>query len=142
MARSKAKKSPPAKKPAKVMARKKRPEAKAAVTRNKPVRRNVEAPTQLASVPVCFRLPENCDAAAAKKLRSDLIAIRGGDVQLDASQVRRVGVLSIQVLLSAKKTWNFDGKNFELVHPAGELSSSLALLGLAGNGEQVNLVIQ
>ena len=78
-----------------------------------------------------YELPAVCDTAAADKLRADFLALRGNDVDVDASSVRRIGVLSLQVLLSAERTWRSDGKRLSIVLPTAELVDSVALLGLS-----------
>lgn len=54
-------------------------------------------------------LPAVLDLRAAASLKSELLARRGGPLTLDASGVERLGGLSLQVLLSALKTWAADG---------------------------------
>ena len=54
-------------------------------------------------------LPAILDLRAAGVLTSDLLARRGQPLTVDASGVERLGGLSLQVLLSAAKTWAADG---------------------------------
>jgi len=75
-------------------------------------------------------LPSACDAAAAGRMAAEFIAMRGNDIEVDASQVTQANVLALQVLLSAARTWKVDGKTFGLSHPGEKLSNALASLGL------------
>ncbi|QYF86190.1 STAS domain-containing protein [Brevundimonas sp. PAMC22021] len=52
------------------------------------------------------------DLRAAEPLKAELLSRRGKAVALDASGVDRLGGLSLQVLLSARKTWAADGQPF------------------------------
>lgn len=52
------------------------------------------------------------DLGAAERLYSQLMDLRGNPLEIDASQVERLGGLCLQVLLSARNTWHADG------HPA------------------------
>ena len=54
------------------------------------------------------------DLNAAEPLKADLLARRGVDLTIDASAVDRIGGLCLQVLLSAKRTWQADGVNLKL----------------------------
>jgi len=54
-------------------------------------------------------LPAVMDLRAAAALQAELLARRGGPLALDAAGVERLGGLSLQVLLSALKTWAADG---------------------------------
>ena len=57
-------------------------------------------------------LPAVLDVHAAGSLKTELLALRGRSVALDASGVERLGGLSLQVLLSAARTWAADGQDF------------------------------
>lgn len=54
------------------------------------------------------------DLNAAEPLKAELLARRGADLTIDASAVDRLGGLCLQVLLSAKRTWQADGVNLKL----------------------------
>lgn len=53
-------------------------------------------------------LPAVMDLRAAGVLTTELLARRGQPLTVDASGVERLGGLSLQVLLSAAKTWAAD----------------------------------
>ena len=50
-------------------------------------------------------LPPVLDLQAADPLRAELLSLRGRPLQVDASQVNRLGGLCLQVLMSARKLW-------------------------------------
>ncbi len=75
------------------------------------------------------RLGQVLDLNAAGPLAHELLALRGRDLELDASAVQRLGAQCLQVLLSARATWDADGAAFAVVQPSDEFTSTLALLG-------------
>lgn len=76
-----------------------------------------------------LRLNQVLDLNAAGPLAHELLALRGRDVDVDASGVERLGAQCLQVLLSARATWDADGAAFAVVSPSDEFTSTLALLG-------------
>lgn len=76
-------------------------------------------------------LAEVLDLRAAAPLAADLAASRGLEVELDASQVRRLGGQCLQILLSAQAFWEADDIRFRIVSPSAEFTDGLALLGAA-----------
>jgi len=50
------------------------------------------------------------DLGAAERLHARLLELRGQPLDIDASQVERLGGLCLQVLLSARNTWRADGQ--------------------------------
>ena len=77
------------------------------------------------------RLPAVLDIRAAGTLRDDLLALRGSDIILDGGEVERIGGLCLQVLISARKTWDADGKWFALNPASAALNEQLAAYGCA-----------
>ena len=67
-------------------------------------------------------LPSILDIQAAEPLRGEFLALRGQDVEVDASNVERLGALCLQVLISARKTWARDGLTVRI----GQTSPSFA----------------
>ncbi|MEI9890114.1 MAG: STAS domain-containing protein [Caulobacteraceae bacterium] len=49
------------------------------------------------------------DLGAAERLHARLMEVRGQPLDIDASQVERLGGLCLQVLISARDTWRADG---------------------------------
>ncbi len=75
-------------------------------------------------------LPECCDTNAARAIMSEFISARGASVEVDASGVSRAGAQSLQVIVSAARTWEADGCEFKIVRPSDEFINSITLLGL------------
>ena len=76
-------------------------------------------------------LPAVLDIQQAGPLRDQLLALRGHPVTVDASAVDRLGALCLQVLISARKTWDADGKGFALNPASAALNEQLAAYGCA-----------
>jgi chemotaxis protein CheX len=77
------------------------------------------------------------DLNAAGPLAEALTERRGQALVLDGSAVQRLGGPCLQVLLSAKATWDADGQSLTLAAPSPEFTAALALMGadqsFAGN---------
>lgn len=84
---------------------------------------SVEAPR-----PVVL-LPEALDVRAAAPLAAELLERRGRDVDVDASNVRRLGGQCLQVLLAAHACWGAEDLRFRVVSPSTDFTEGLALLG-------------
>ncbi|MGA0605888.1 STAS domain-containing protein [Phenylobacterium sp. VNQ135] len=76
-----------------------------------------------------LRLEPVLDLTAAAPLAQALTARRGQALVLDGSRVQRLGGPCLQVLLSAKATWDADGQSLTLSEPSPELTAALALMG-------------
>ena len=76
-----------------------------------------------------LKLPEVLDVGVAAALAAQLQALRGQPLTLDASGVQRVGGLSLQVLLSARLTWENDAKPLRVAEPSPAFEEALALYG-------------
>lgn len=76
-----------------------------------------------------LRLGQVLDLNAAGPLANEFLALRGRDLEVDASAVERLGAQCLQVLLSARRTWDADGAAFAVIAPSDEFTSTLALLG-------------
>lgn len=75
-------------------------------------------------------LPSRLDNTAAAALREMLLNHRGTSFRLDASRVEKLGTLSVQVLLAARKTWDADGNSIALSDPSDVMVAKLAQIGL------------
>ncbi len=75
-------------------------------------------------------LAEVLDLKAATTLASELLAARGGDVALDGSAVQRLGAQCLQVIMSARATWDKEGVGLQIVNPSHDLIEGLELLGV------------
>ena len=78
---------------------------------------------------VHLTLPAFMDLRAAGTLARDLLALRGRPISLDASAVERLGGLGLQVLLSARLTWQADRNSFALVEASEAFLADCALMG-------------
>lgn len=76
-------------------------------------------------------LPDCLDSSAVATVRDMLLARRGNAIVVDASQVRRVGAQSLQVLIAAARTWQADGHSYRVTNSSPELLDTIALVGLA-----------
>jgi chemotaxis protein CheX len=76
-----------------------------------------------------MRLPQILDLAAAAPLRGDLLRLRGAPLELDASNVERLGGLSLQVLRAASQTWGADQQSFRIVSPSPAFDEAARLMG-------------
>jgi chemotaxis protein CheX len=76
-----------------------------------------------------IKLAETLDLCAAAPLAGALLSLRGHDVEIDASEVRRLGGQCLQVLLAAGKTWAADGHALTFTNPSAEFVDGMALLG-------------
>ena len=70
------------------------------------------------------------DLRAAVPLADALKAHRGHDVEIDASEVARVGAQCVQVLLSALKTWREEARRLEIVASSDVFEEGVKLLGV------------
>jgi chemotaxis protein CheX len=75
-------------------------------------------------------LPEVLDMTAAGSLAQSFLSHRGSELEVDASNVQRLGAQCAQVLLSAVATWRADGKRLALVKPSTEFVECGRLLGV------------
>jgi anti-anti-sigma regulatory factor len=111
-----------------------RPAKKA--TRQKPemaVTADAAEAVAASSEPACgpLMLSDCLDSAAAPALRDQMLARRGTPLEVDASQVRRVGAQSLQVLIAAARTWTADGHAYHVTNSSSELLDTIALIGLS-----------
>ncbi|MEM9838439.1 MAG: STAS domain-containing protein [Pseudomonadota bacterium] len=67
---------------------------------------------------------------AAVELYAQLKEHRGSMVALNASGVEQLGILCMQIIVSAAKTWNDEGVSFEVVEPSAAFVESAELVGL------------
>ena len=76
-------------------------------------------------------LAETLDLIAAAPLRRQLLALRGQPCILNASAVKTIGGLCLQVLLAAQASWTRDRLAFRLADPSPDLVAQLAVFGAA-----------
>jgi chemotaxis protein CheX len=84
-------------------------------------------------------LPSVLDIQAAEPLRVQLLANRGQDVVLDASNVERLGALCLQVLISAQQSWAREGRTVAIEQASESFANQWNMFGAppttAGPGE-------
>lgn len=83
-------------------------------------------------------LESDLGAKAVARLQADLLARRGYAITIDASNVGHIGGACLQLLLSAKLTWESDAQSFNMVSPSQSMIQTLEFTGLdeAFSGEQ------
>ncbi len=77
-----------------------------------------------------INLPASLDLRAAGPLATALLSARGGGMRLEGSQVKTVGEQCLQVIISARQTWERDGLPLTIANPTGELMAAFADTGL------------
>jgi chemotaxis protein CheX len=78
-----------------------------------------------------LELAEVLDLKAAAPLASSILAHRGSDLTIDSSHVQRLGGQCLQILISAKNTWNADEMSLEFVDPSSEFVEALEGFGFS-----------
>ncbi|MDF1608831.1 STAS domain-containing protein [Hoeflea sp. YIM 152468] len=81
--------------------------------------------------PKVLKLPEVLDLNAASRLHEQVLALKGEDIDIDASDVSRVGAQCMQVLLSAAMTWRAEDQNFKVEKASDAFVKTLNLLGIS-----------
>ncbi|MBD8553490.1 STAS domain-containing protein [Rhizobium sp. CFBP 8762] len=76
-------------------------------------------------------LPAVLDLNAASALKTQLLALRGSPVTIDAGQVDRLGTLCLQVLVSAGRTWEADNLPYTYENASDAFAKTTALLGVS-----------
>ena len=84
-----------------------------------------EAGVQPAAVKL--QLEPVLDLGAAERLHARLTELRGRPLDIDASQVERLGGLCLQVLISARDTWRADGQNAAIGQTSSAFEEAWAL---------------
>ncbi len=77
-----------------------------------------------------FALDPVLDLKAASPLAQGLLAKRGTDLRIDGSLVERLGGQCLQVLLSARSTWEADGHAFVIERMSAQMEAALELFGI------------
>lgn len=77
-----------------------------------------------------LKLAETLDITEVSPLTGELLRLRGSEMRIDASGVRRIGGQCLQALLCATATATQDGSHFEIILPSDEFIQSLETYGL------------
>ena len=83
------------------------------------------------SVAADLELGETLDLAAAPSLAASLLALRGRDVTIDASDVKHLAAPCVQVLMSALATWRVDRHRLFFREPSVAFMEGGRLLGVS-----------
>lgn len=78
-----------------------------------------------------LKLPEVLDLNAASRLHEQVLAHKGENIDVDASDVSRLGAQCVQVLLSAVQSWNTDHQSFKVSKASDAFIKTLQLLGIS-----------
>lgn len=78
-----------------------------------------------------LKLPEILDLNAAGRLHEQMLAHRGGNISIDASEVSRIGAQCVQVLLSAAQSWRSERQQFRVDQASDAFVKTLQLLGIS-----------
>lgn len=70
------------------------------------------------------------DLNEAVGLHGELLALRGRDLEIDASEVTRCGTQCVQVLMSAARTWQEDRASYSFAGVSDAFSKTLQLIGV------------
>ena len=81
-------------------------------------------------------LPGRMDASTLTETHADLLRRRGGDLDLEASQVDRFGAQALQLMLSSFATWREDGFRLRLLDPSPAVKTAFDQLGCAAALDQ------
>lgn len=89
-------------------------------------------------MPETLSLPQKLDFAYAPEFLGHLRALRGQNVILDGGNVKVLGGLCAQILLSARHHWNSDGKSLR-VDTSPAMKEDMSRLGL--HQEMLNVTV-
>jgi chemotaxis protein CheX len=76
-------------------------------------------------------LPARLDLPAATPLADTLRGLRGKDLALNGQNISLLGTNCLQVLISASRSWEADGKSLTMVDMSETFTSHLAQFGLS-----------
>ena len=77
-----------------------------------------------------LKLSPVLDLNQASVLHGKLMEMRGSPVDVDASEVERVGAQCAQVLMAGIKAWEADGKPFTFSKASEAFDKTLKLIGM------------
>lgn len=75
-------------------------------------------------------LASKLDTAAAPELRKSLIEMQDEDLVLDGSEVKMIGALCVETLMSVAAVWNNGGHSVTIEDASPEMIEDLGRLGL------------
>ncbi|KGF68501.1 chemotaxis protein CheX [Hoeflea sp. BAL378] len=81
--------------------------------------------------PKVLKLPEVLDLNAASRLHEQVLAHKGEDIDIDATDVTRVGAQCVQVLLAAALSWRAEDQSLRVNQASDAFIKTLQLLGIS-----------
>ncbi len=75
-------------------------------------------------------LASKLDTAAATELRKSLIEAQGEDIVLEGAEVKMIGALCVEALMSVAAVWKSAGQSVTIEDPSPEMIDDLGRLGL------------
>ncbi|OCW56217.1 STAS domain-containing protein [Hoeflea olei] len=81
--------------------------------------------------PKVLKLPDILDLNAASRLHEQVLAHKGEDIDLDATEVTRVGAQCVQVLLAAVLSWRSEDRTLAVRTASESYVKTLQLLGIS-----------
>lgn len=75
-------------------------------------------------------LAEVLDLNEATELHGKLMSLRGSDLTIDASGVKRVGAQCVQVIMAAAKNWDEDKKVLKIEKSSDAFKTTMQLIGI------------
>lgn len=76
-----------------------------------------------------MRLARNLDLSAAAPLRTELVSLQGARLEIDASDVERLGGVCLQVLLAAAASWRAANQDLRIVTPSPAFLDAVRVMG-------------
>ncbi len=83
------------------------------------------------AAPKILKLPEVLDLNAASRLHEQVLAHKGEDIDIDATDVTRVGAQCVQVLLAAALSWRSEDQSLKVKQASDAFIKTLQLLGIS-----------
>lgn len=83
------------------------------------------------AAPKILKLPEVLDLNAASRLHEQVLAHKGEDIDIDATDVSRVGAQCVQVLLAAAVSWRAEDQRLKVNQASDAFIKTLQLLGIS-----------
>lgn len=78
-----------------------------------------------------LELPEVLDLNAASRLHEQILTLKGKEIVVDATAVKRVGAQCVQVLLAAARFWRAERLQFHVGTGSDAYATTLQLLGIS-----------
>ena len=77
-----------------------------------------------------LKLSPVLDLTEASALHGTLMSMRGRNVTIDASEVERVGVQCVQVLIAGARAWQADKKSYVVDKSSDAFANTMQLIGI------------